>query len=88
MIALVTVKPCGFLSRALGKSINIETGSITVSRLLELLQARMPPSDEPTLSRANTLVAVNGIEVSALEGKDTALSDNDTITLIPISHGG
>jgi len=88
MIALVWVTPCGFLSRALGKSVNIETGCITVSALLELLQARMPPSDEPTLSRANTLVAVNGIEVSALQGEDTILSSNDTVTLIPISHGG
>ena len=88
MIALVTVKPYGFLSRALGKSLNVETGRITVTALLELLQARMPPSDEPTLSRANTLVAVNGIEVSALQGEDTPLSSNDTVTLIPISHGG
>lgn len=88
MITLVTVKPCGFLSRALGKSVSIDAERITVATLLELLQARMPPSDEPTLSRANTLVAVNGIEVSALHGEATALSDNDTVTLIPISHGG
>ena len=88
MITLVTVKPCGFLSRALGKSVSIDAERITVATLLELLQARMPPSDEPTLSRANTLVAVNGIEVSALQGEETALSDNDMVTLIPISHGG
>jgi molybdopterin converting factor small subunit len=88
MITLVKVKPCGFLSRALGKSVSIDAERITVATLLELLQARMPPSDEPTLSRANTLVAVNDIEVSALQGEATALSDNDTVTLIPISHGG
>ena len=88
MITVVTVKPCGFLSRALGKSVSIDAERITVATLLKLLQARMPPSDEPTLSRANTLVAVNGIEVSALQGEETALSDNDTVTLIPISHGG
>jgi len=88
MITVVTVKPCGFLSRALGKSVSIDAERITVATLLKLLQARMPPSDEPTLSRANTLVAVNGIEVSALQGEATALSDNDTVTLIPISHGG
>jgi molybdopterin converting factor small subunit len=85
---LVTVKPCGFLGRALGKSVDIESERITVAALLELLQARMPPSDEPVLSRANTLVSVNGIEVSALQGEDTALLSNDTVTLIPISHGG
>lgn len=85
---MVVVKPCGFLSRALGKAIEVDCGEITVSELLEMLQAKMPPTDEPPLSRANTLVSVNGIEVSALEGEATKLSTNDTVTLIPISHGG
>lgn len=76
------------MSRALGKSVNIESEHITVAALLKLLQARMPPSDEPVLSRANTLVSVNGIEVSALRGEETSLANNDTVTLIPISHGG
>jgi molybdopterin converting factor small subunit len=85
---LITVKPCGFLNRALGKCVSIDSEHITVAALLELLQARMPPSDEPSLSRANTLVSVNGIEISALQGEETALSSDDTVTLIPISHGG
>lgn len=66
----------------------IDSNCVSVGALLAMLKARMPQSDEPPLSRANTLVAVNGVEVSALNGEDTNLSDGDVVMLIPVSHGG
>ena len=76
------------MGKSLGKALEIDSIDVSVGALLAILQARMPQSDEPLLSRANTLVAVNGVEVSALDGEDTKLSDGDVITLIPVSHGG
>ena len=66
----------------------MQADHITVASLLVTLQDRMPPSDEPPLSRANTLVAVNGVEISALDGEETRLLHGDNVILIPVSHGG
>jgi molybdopterin converting factor small subunit len=38
--------------------------------------------------RAKILILVNGVEASVLEGLRSRLSDGDTVTLIPVSHGG
>ena len=38
--------------------------------------------------RLNSLVLVNDIEISALNGIATKLSDGDKITFIPVIHGG
>ncbi len=40
------------------------------------------------ITRANTLILINGIEISALNGDKTKLKEGDNITLIPVSHGG
>lgn len=40
------------------------------------------------LSASNTLVLVNGVEVSALDGDSTELSHDDEVVLIPVIHGG
>lgn len=85
---MITVKACGFLGKSLGKVLEIDSNGVSVGALLAMLQAMIPRSDEPPLSRANTLVAVNGVEVSVLNGEDTKLADGDVIMLIPVSHGG
>lgn len=38
--------------------------------------------------RPNTLIIVNGREISALKGLETILKDGDEVVLIPVSHGG
>jgi molybdopterin synthase sulfur carrier subunit len=39
-------------------------------------------------SRPNTLVLVNGREISVLAGLETKLKDGDEVVLIPFVHGG
>jgi molybdopterin synthase sulfur carrier subunit len=39
-------------------------------------------------SRANTLVIVNGKEISVLKGLETKLKDGDEVVFVPVSHGG
>jgi molybdopterin synthase sulfur carrier subunit len=41
--------------------------------------------DDP---RSNTLVLVNGMEISVLDGLETRLRDGDEIVLVPFVHGG
>jgi len=38
--------------------------------------------------RPNTLIVVNGREISVLKGLETVLRDGDEVVLIPVSHGG
>ena len=39
-------------------------------------------------SRSNSLVLVNGTEISVLDGYNTKLSDGDEIVFVPVVHGG
>jgi len=38
--------------------------------------------------RPNTLMLVNGKEVSVLNGLDTMLKDGDEVVFVPVVHGG
>jgi molybdopterin synthase sulfur carrier subunit len=44
-----------------------------------------PELDDP---RVNSLILVNGREISVLEGLDTKLKDGDELIFIPVVHGG
>ncbi len=39
-------------------------------------------------SRSNSLVLVNGREISVLNGYETKLGDGDEIVFVPVVHGG
>ena len=41
--------------------------------------------DDP---RPNTLILVNGREISVLDGLETNLRDGDGVVLVPVVHGG
>ena len=36
----------------------------------------------------NALILLNGVEISNLSGLRTAVGDGDTLTLLPVTHGG
>ncbi|MEM3536712.1 MAG: MoaD/ThiS family protein, partial [Candidatus Bathyarchaeia archaeon] len=44
-----------------------------------------PELEDP---RPNTLILVNGKEISILNGLETRLSDGDEVVFIPVVHGG
>lgn len=60
---------------------------MTVSTLLKYLE-KNTLENMPHLDPNNILVAINGIDSSALQGKDTSLKDGDVISIIPLIHGG
>ena len=67
--------------------LEIDTSDISLKELLDLL-LELKPAEAPDLDVENMLIAVNGIDSSALEGKMTRIQNNDVVSIIPIIHGG
>jgi tRNA threonylcarbamoyladenosine modification (KEOPS) complex Cgi121 subunit/molybdopterin converting factor small subunit len=85
---VITVKLLGGAKRSfLTDKLEVEKDEMTVAGLLEYLQ-RSIPKNMPRLDIKNILVAVNGVDSSALGGSDTGLKDGDVISIIPVVHGG
>jgi molybdopterin converting factor small subunit len=76
-------------------SLTLQLENPTVRQVVESV-ARFFPSEskrmliDPELNdpRPNTLVLVNGKEISVLQGLETKVNQGDQIILIPVSHGG
>jgi len=68
-------------------SLEISQNFDTLSQLITYLVKHKPEST-PDFDGKNLLVAVNGVDSSALDGNDTKLNSNDIINIIPIIHGG
>ena len=60
---------------------------ISIEKLLELLLEKKP-KNTPVLDTNNILIAVNGADSSAMEGKNTRIQNSDLISIIPVIHGG
>ena len=58
----------------------------TISTLAHRLKAKFSIGEE--FDESNILVLVNGKEISTLNGLQTELKGNDTITIVSTSHGG
>ena len=67
---------------------------ITVKELINLIIEKKPKIKDYLISvqnsefRLNSLVLINDVEISALNGIATKLCDGDKITFIPVIHGG
>ncbi|MFB5623535.1 MAG: KEOPS complex subunit Cgi121 [Nitrosopumilus sp.] len=67
--------------------LKIDKSDITIQELIHLLP-ELKPEDAPELDTDNVLIAINGADSSAMDGKSTKIKDNDVISIIPIIHGG
>lgn len=61
-----------------------------IANIYELLNhlIKIKPKDTVDFNDKNLLIAVNGIDSSALNGYETKLRSNDVVSIIPIIHGG
>ena len=65
----------------------LEKNGITINELINhLIQTK--PKNTLEFDTKNLIIAVNGVDSSALQGYDTKLNSNDEISIIPIIHGG
>ena len=62
---------------------NIDTISEMISHLIS-----KKPENTPDFDGKNLLIAVNGVDSSALAGNNTLLNSGDVVNIIPIIHGG
>lgn len=67
--------------------IDIDKNDLTLQQLLDFL-IKNKPQNNYDLDLNNLLIAINGIDSSAMEGKLTNLKNGDVISIIPIIHGG
>ena len=85
---MITIKLLGGAKKSFSTDkLEIDIDSISISKLIELLQERIP-KNLPQLDVKNMLIAINGIDSSTLEGLATILKDGDVISIIPVIHGG
>jgi len=68
-------------------SLEISQNLNTISELITYL-IEHKPENTPDFDGKNLLIAVNGIDSSALDGNNTKLNYDDTVNIIPIIHGG
>lgn len=94
----VSVRVLGILKRTLGRDklfldLNSE-GELKLRDVIErILEEAVSLRDlllDPELKdpRPNTIVLINGKEISLLGGLDAIVRDGDEIVLIPVVHGG
>ena len=85
---MITVKLIGGAKKSFSTDkIMLERDPVTVNELITYL-VRIKPENTLEFDTKNLLIAVNGVDCSALQGYNTKLNDDDVISIIPIIHGG
>ena len=85
---MIVVKLLGSTKKSfLTDQIFLEKSSLTIDELVNHL-LKIKPDNTLDLDTKNLLIAVNGMDSSTLDGFKTKLKDNDTVSIIPIIHGG
>jgi len=92
----LTVKFIGALRHLSGKTQFVVTfqDGISIKELVNKITQEMPElkrtfsDQELNDSRSNSLILVNGKEISILNGIETKLNDGDEIVFVPVVHGG
>jgi MoaD family protein len=92
----LTIKFIGALRHLSGKTqiIFAFQEEITIKELINEITQELPElkhtfsDQELNDSRSNSLVLVNGREISVLNGYETKLKDGDEIVFVPVVHGG
>ncbi len=67
--------------------LKIDKSDITIQELINLL-LELKPADTPKLDTENVLIAINGADSFAIDGKSTIIKDDDVVSIIPVIHGG
>lgn len=69
------------------EQLKIDQSNLSIQELVNLL-LELKPTDTPKLDTDNVLIAINGADSSAMDGKSTIIQENDLVSIIPVIHGG
>jgi molybdopterin converting factor small subunit/tRNA threonylcarbamoyladenosine modification (KEOPS) complex Cgi121 subunit len=85
---MFTVKFIGGAKKSFPKEhLKIDKSDMSIQELIDLL-LELKPDDTPKLDTDNALIAINGSDSSAMDGKSTKIKNNDVVSIIPVIHGG
>ena len=85
---MITVKFIGGAKKSFStEKLEIDKSDITIQNLIDIL-LELKPIDTPELDTENILIAVNGTDSSAMDGRSTNIKNNDLVSIIPVIHGG
>ena len=85
---MITVKLVGGARKSFPTGqLQIDGSDMTIRDLIGMLR-ELKPDGLPELDTRNVLIAVNGIDSSAMEGRLSRVKDGDIVSIIPIIHGG
>jgi sulfur-carrier protein len=84
---MITINILGGAKKIVGtSSLEFNRSNASISEILAFLQENA--AEPKILNVNNILIAVNGIESSALLGNDTVAKTGDVITIVSVVHGG
>ena len=92
----LTIKFIGAFRSLSGKkqlTLNFQDG-FSIKAIVDSISQEIPQlkhtfcDQELNDAKSNSLILVNGREISVLEGYETKLSDGDEIVFVPVVHGG
>ena len=85
---MIHVKLIGGAKKSFNSSqFEITESEISIQKLLDLL-LKLKPHNTSDLDVENILIAINGSDSSAMNGKSTIIHNNDIVSIIPVIHGG
>jgi len=92
----LTVRFVGALRHLSGKTqfTMLFRDGLSINLLVDQISQEIPElkrtfsDQELNASRSNSLILVNGREISVLNGLETKLNDGDEIVFVPVVHGG
>jgi tRNA threonylcarbamoyladenosine modification (KEOPS) complex Cgi121 subunit/molybdopterin converting factor small subunit len=85
---MITVKLIGGAKKSfLTEKLDLDTSDISIQELTDLL-LELQPSDSPKLDVNNILIAINGVDSSAMDKETAVIKNNDLVSIIPVIHGG
>jgi molybdopterin converting factor small subunit/tRNA threonylcarbamoyladenosine modification (KEOPS) complex Cgi121 subunit len=84
---MITIKLIGGAKKSFNSDqLQIDKFDISVNELLQLLLKIKPENTDFDIE--NILIAINGSDSSAMNGKNTIVRDGDVVSIIPVIHGG
>ena len=85
---MIIIKLIGGAKKSFNSNqLEIDKFDIPIHELLQLL-LKTKPENTSKFDVENILIAINGLDSSAMDGKDTIVHDGDIVSIIPIIHGG
>lgn len=85
---MVTIKFLGGAKKSFNTDlIQVDLDGKTIDEMISYLIS-IKPTNTLAFDTKNILVAVNGVDSSALDGRNTVLCRGDVVSIIPIIHGG